>query len=241
VLRLKKKYQYEWPRPAVTVDVVLFTVAGSLQDLRLQVLLVRRDGEPMRGWWALPGGFVRENEDLPAAAARELEEETGVTDAFLEQVTAVGTPGRDPRGHTVTVVWMGLVKGDRHKLAASGDASECGWFDVAGPGPLPKLAFDHAVLLQAALDHLRRRVAEAPLCFELLPDEFTLSELQALLEAILGRTLDRRNFRRKVDEIGILAPVPDARREGPHRPAQLYRFVPEAFAAHTARARLLPF
>jgi ADP-ribose pyrophosphatase YjhB (NUDIX family) len=241
VLRLKKKYQYEWPRPAVTVDVVLFTVAGALQDLRLQVLLVRRDGEPQRGWWALPGGFVRENEDLPAAAARELEEETGVADVYLEQVTAVGTPGRDPRGHTVTVVWMGLVKGDRHKLAASGDASECGWFDVAGPGPLPKLAFDHAALLQAALDHLRRRVGEAPLCFELLPDEFTLSELQALLEAILGRTLDRRNFRRKVEEIGILAPVPDARREGPHRPAQLYRFVPEAFAAHTAKARLLPF
>jgi 8-oxo-dGTP diphosphatase len=136
---------------------------------------------------------------------------------------------------------MWLVKGDRHKLAASGDASECGWFDVVGPGTLPRLAFDHAALLQAALDHLRRRVSEAPLCFELLPDEFTLSELQALLEAILGRALDRRNFRRKVEEIGILAPVPDARREGPHRPAQLYRFVPKAFAAHSAKARLLPF
>jgi 8-oxo-dGTP diphosphatase len=241
MLRLKKTYQYEWPRPAVTVDVVLFTVVGALQEMRLQVLLVRRKGEPLRGWWALPGGFVRESEDLPDAAARELKEETGVTGAFLEQVTAVGTPGRDPRGHTVTVVWMGLVPGERHQLTASGDAAAVGWFDVAGPAALPRLAFDHAALLQAGLDHLRRRVSEAPLCFELLPEEFTLSELQALLEAILGRTLDRRNFRRKVEEIGILAPVPDARREGAHRPAQLYRYVPAAFAAYTAKARLLPF
>ena len=241
MLRLKKKYQYEWPRPAVTVDVVLFTVAGALQEMRLQVLLVRRDGEPMRGWWALPGGFVREDEDLPAAAARELQEETGVSDAFLEQVTAVGTPGRDPRGHTVTVVWMGLVPGDRHKLAPSGDAAACGWYDVAGPGPLPKLAFDHAALLQAALDHLRRRVGEAPLCFELLPAEFTLSELQALLEAILGRALDRRNFRRKLRELDFVRPAAGSRRGGAHRPAQLYRFEPGAFARCCPRGRQLPF
>jgi 8-oxo-dGTP diphosphatase len=236
----KKRYEYEWPRPAVTVDVVLFTVAGELQNLRLQVLLIRRDGEPQRGFWALPGGFVRQDEDLPAAAARELEEETGVRDVYLEQVAAVGTPGRDPRGHTVTVVWMGLVAADRHQLAASGDAAAARWFDVAGPEPLPPLAFDHGALLRQALEHLRRRVGESPLAFELLPGRFTLSELQTLYEAILGRELDRRNFRRKVHELDFLKPVAGTR-QGPHRPAQLYRFEPGAFRPHAVRARQLPF
>src|SRR5262249_52704986 len=117
-----QKRTYAWPRPAVTVDIVLFTVTGELQDLRLQVLLIQRDREPFLASWALPGGFVREQEDLKAAALRELEEETGVRDVFLEQVTAVGTPGRDPRGHTITVVYVALVPADRHRLAASGDA-----------------------------------------------------------------------------------------------------------------------
>jgi 8-oxo-dGTP diphosphatase len=237
----KRRFAYEWPRPAVTADVALFTVAGSLNDLRLQVLLIRREGEPFKGRWALPGGFVRADEDLAAAAGRELEEEAGVRGAFLEQVGAVGTPGRDPRGHTVTVLWVGLVEGGKHPLAPGGDAAAARWFDAAGPDPLPPLAFDHAELLRLALEHLRRRIGEAPLCFELLPREFTLSELQALAEAILGRPLDRRNFRRKVQELGFLAPADGTRREGAHRPAQLYRFVPEAFDRYAARARVMPF
>jgi 8-oxo-dGTP diphosphatase len=237
----KEAYVYEWPRPALTVDMVLFTVAGALQDMRLQVLLIRRDNEPQRGTWALPGGFVRENEDLPVAAARELAEETGIEGVYLEQVGAVGTPGRDTRGHVVTVVWMGLVAGDRHRLQASGDAAAASWFDVNGGDRLPPLAFDHADLLQHALTHLRRRVLEAPLIFELLPETFTLSELQALCEAILGRELDRRNFRRKVQQLDFLEPVEGIRREGAHRPAQLYRFNAPAFAQHMARIRQLPF
>jgi 8-oxo-dGTP diphosphatase len=236
----KERYEYEWPRPALTVDMALFTVSGALQQLRLRVLLIRRDGEPYRGRWALPGGFVRENEDLPAAAARELAEETGVRDVYLEQVAAVGTPGRDPRGHTVTVLWMALVAADRHELAASGDAQTACWFDVAGAEPLPPLAFDHAELLRLAGEHLRRRVGESPLAFELLPENFTLSELQALYEAILGRELDRRNFRRKLHELEFLKPVKGTR-QGPHRPAQLYRFEAGAFERHTARERQLPF
>jgi 8-oxo-dGTP diphosphatase len=238
--RRKRSYEYEWPRPALTVDVVLFTVAGSLHDLRLRVLLIRREGQPHRGAWALPGGFVREDEDLPAAAARELAEEAGVRDVYLEQVGAVGTPGRDPRGHVVTAVYIGLVPSDRHRLEASGDAVAVSWFDVAGPEPLPPLAFDHADLLRLGLEHLRRRAGESPLVFELLPQTFTLSELQALYEAILGRELDRRNFRRKVREADFLAPAAGTR-QGAHRPARLYRFVPQAFARHTARARLMPF
>jgi len=232
---------YEWPRPALTVDVALFTVRGTLNGLRLQVLLIRRGGAPFKGRWALPGGFVREDEDLSAAAARELAEETGVRGAVLEQVAAVGTPRRDPRGHTVTVVYVGLVAADRHHLEATGDSAAARWFDVGGPEPLPPLAFDHAELLRLSLEYLRRRVGEAPVCFDLLPAEFTLSELQALLEAILGRPVDRRNFRRKVQELGFLRATGGARREGAHRPAALYRFVPEEFARHAARERALPF
>jgi 8-oxo-dGTP diphosphatase len=232
---------YEWPRPAVTVDIVLFTVAGELQDLRLRVLLIQRELEPFRGRWALPGGFVHEDEDLSHAARRELAEETGVRDVYLEQVGAVGTPGRDPRGHTVTIVYVALVPADRHELAATGDARAVGWFDVHGPGRLPPLAFDHGKLLQTALEHLRRRLRETPAAFELLPAEFTLSEFQSLCEAILGRPLDRRNFRRKVQELGFLAKVRGTHREGRHRPAQLYRFVPEAFRKHATKEPGLPF
>jgi 8-oxo-dGTP diphosphatase len=234
----KRKWTYDWPRPAVTVDVALFTVAGSLRQLHLRVLLIERDAEPFRGRWALPGGFVRQDEELGAAAARELAEETGIPEAYLEQVGAVGTPGRDPRGHTVTVVWVGLVPGDRCELCASGDAARASWFDVAR---LPPLAFDHQALLEQALDHLRRRLAEAPVCFELLPETFTLSELQALVETILGRAMDRRNFRRKVRELGLVQEADGVRQEGAHRPAQLFRFVPEAFKRYRSRERELPF
>src|SRR5262249_9693462 len=127
--RVTRRRTYDWPRPALTVDLVLFSVAGALQNLRLQVLLIQRGLEPFRGRWALPGGFVREHEDLQAAAERELAEETGVRGVFLEQVGAVGTPGRDPRGHVVTLVYVALVAADRHPLASSGDARLARWFD----------------------------------------------------------------------------------------------------------------
>jgi 8-oxo-dGTP diphosphatase len=222
----------------VTVDIAVFTVGGGATDARLEVLLIQRDAEPFRGAWALPGGFVHEHEDLPAAAARELLEETGLRDVFLEQVGAVGLPGRDPRGHVVTIVHVALVPADRHRLTAAGDARAARWYDVAA---LPALAFDHGDLLVRALDHLRRRLGEVPLVFELLPKEFSLSELQALCEAILGRRLDPRNFRRRVEDAGFVAPVKGLRREGRHRPAQLYRFVPAAFKRYARGSRALPF
>lgn len=231
------KRTYDWPRPAVTVDVVVFTVEGTLNEMRLKVLLVERGQDPFKGSWALPGGFVHEHEDLPAAAARELLEETGLSDVFLEQVAAVGTPGRDPRSHTITIVYVALVSADRHLLHSTGDARAARWFDA---DRLPPLAFDHGKLLAAALDHLRRRVGETPIAFELLPKEFTLSELQTLCEVILGRPLDRRNFRRKVQDAGFVTPV-KGKREGRHRPAQLFRFVPKAFERYTADQGELPF
>jgi 8-oxo-dGTP diphosphatase len=230
-------YTYEYPHPAVAVDIALFTVAGQLQELRLQALLIVRKERPFRGQWALPGGFVRIQEDLRDAALRELAEDTGVRDVYLEQVAAVGTPDRDTRERVITIVYVGLVAGDKHPPRAAGSATDVRWFDV---NDLPPLAFDHAHLLQLGLEHLRRRVAEAPVCFELLPEEFTLSELQTLIETIQGRALDRRNFRRKVAELGIVTPM-QGKRGGAHRPAQLYRFVPRAFAKYAHRPRQLPF
>jgi 8-oxo-dGTP diphosphatase len=238
---LAKQHVYDFPRPAVTVDIALFTVTGALQDLRLQVLLIRRLEAPFRGAWALPGGFVREGEDLDAAARRELAEETGVHEVEIDQVAARGTPGRDPRGHVITILYAGLVAGDRHTLAATGDAGEARWFTLGKETPLPPLAFDHQELLAQALEHLRHRLGEAPICFELLPAVFTLSELQTLVEAILGRPLDRRNFRRRVLELGFLEEVPGSWRQGRHRPAQIYRFVPEKFNAYRTRERAIPF
>jgi 8-oxo-dGTP diphosphatase len=231
-------YTYEYPHPAVAVDIALFTVAGELQSLRLQILLIARKEKPFRGLWGLPGGFVRIKEDLHEAAIRELAQDTGVRDVYLEQVAAVGTPDRDSRERVITIVYVGLVAGDKHPAHPAGSATEVRWFDV---DELPTLAFDHGKLLELALEHLRRRVAEAPICFELLPAEFTLSELQALMEAILGRSLDRRNFRRKVAELGLVQPVKGSLRIGQHRPAQLFRFVPRAFSQFQERERALPF
>src|SRR5262249_5319490 len=151
-----------------------------------------------------------------------------------------GTPGRDPRGHVVTVLYMGLVAGDRHRLAVTGDAADVRWFDAAGGlEALPPLAFDHAELLRRALAHLRRQLLEeAPsICAELLPERFPLSELQALAEAIMGRPLDRRNFRRKVKEADLVTAAPGRRQQGRHRPAQLYRFVRRRLESHAGRER----
>lgn len=228
---------YDYPRPAVTVDLALFTVTAGTSP-RLQVLLVERDEAPYRGVWALPGGFVRENEDLIDAARRELVEETGAEEPFLEQVAAVGTPGRDPRGHTVTVVHMALVAPEAHRVRPGGDARKAAWHDAEA---LPDLAFDHRELMQRALAHLRKRLGETRACFELVPREFTLGELQGVCEAILGRALDRRNFRRKLEETGIVAPLEGRRRGGSHRPAQLYRFDEKAFRHFVEAERALPF
>jgi len=216
---------------------VVFTVEGTLDAMRLKVLLVERAGPPYQGSWALPGGFVHEHEDLGQAAARELHEETGLADVYIEQVGAIGTPGRDPRGHTVTVVYVALVPADRHPLQASGDAAAARWFEI---DRLPPLAFDHVRLLDDARAHLRRRLGETPVAFELLPGAFTLSELQSLCEVILGRPLDRRNFRRQVQDAGFVVPT-KGRREGRHRPAQLFRFAPKAFERYMQDAGELPF
>jgi 8-oxo-dGTP diphosphatase len=200
----------------LTVDIVVLTI----QDGSLQVLLVRRGIPPYEGEYALPGGFVHSHESLEQAAVRELAEETGTRNVYLEQLYTFGDPGRDPRGRVVTVAYFALVAHDRASLVAGTDAAAAKWFSVAG---LPKLAFDHGRILQTALTRLRNKLEYTTVGFELLPRKFTLSDLQQMYEAILDRKLDKRNFRRKIEALGLLKPLKEFQRTG-RKPARLYSF-----------------
>jgi 8-oxo-dGTP diphosphatase len=217
----------------VTVDVVIFTV----RDGALHVLLVKRGAPPFAGRHAIPGGFVHEDESLDAAARRELAEETGVRDVYLEQLYSFGDPGRDPRGRVVTVAYFALIASDAVTLRAGTDAADARWLPVAG---LPPLAFDHGRILAYALERLRNKLEYTTAGFQLLPAKFTLGELQSVYEAILGRPLDKRNFRRKMDLLGIVAPLREQRRTG-RKPARLYRFSAARFEKLKDKGILFPF
>ena len=223
--------QYE--RPSVTVDVVIFSLIAE----ELKVLLIRRKRWPFAGMWAIPGGFVRMEESLEEAAARELAEETGVRDVYMEQLYTFGAPDRDPRTRVITVAYFALVPADaigEHR--AGTDAAETRWFPVDG---VPSLAFDHQEILEYALLRLRYKLEYTMVGFELLPDVFTLSELQHAYELILGEALDKRNFRRKILSANILEYTGRKKREGEGRPARLYRYREDAVAEVKAR-RLFP-
>ena len=211
------KYSYEYPRPAVTVDCVVF----GLDDEDLKVLLIQRQLEPFAHSWALPGGFVHMEESLEAAALRELQEETGISDVYLEQLYTFGDTERDPRGRVITVAYYALAKLSEHAVRAASDAENVGWFAV---DELPSLAFDHPKIIEVAHERLRGKVRYAPVGFELLPRLFTLSELQKLYEIVLGRSLDKRNFRKKVLSMDLLIETDEVQKDVAHRAARLYRF-----------------
>ena len=210
-------YTYQYARPAVTVDCVVF----GLDDQDLKVLLIQRDNEPFAGRWALPGGFVKMDETLEESALRELREETGLTKVFLEQLYTFGNPGRDPRERVVTVAYYALVKLLDHKVQAATDAREAAWFAV---DDLPKLCFDHDTILDTALKRLQGKVRYQPIGFELLPPKFSLTQLQRMYEIILERSLDKRNFRKKVISLDILDELDEVEQDVAHRAARLYRF-----------------
>ena len=210
-------HSYQYPRAALTVDCVVF----GFDEGELKVLLIERGLEPFKGRWALPGGFVRVNETLDEAARRELVEETGLTNVFLEQLYTFGTVDRDPRERVVSVAYYALVKLSDHRARAATDAANAEWFPMS---KLPKLAFDHAEIFGTALGRLKGKVRYQPIGFELLPEKFTLSQLQHLYEAVLETELDKRNFRKKVLSFGLLLPLKETQMVGRHRPAQLFRF-----------------
>lgn len=210
-------HTYQYARAALTVDCVVFGV----DEEELKLLLIQRGNAPFQGKWALPGGFVHVDESLEAAAARELQEEAGVTPPFLEQLFTFGAVERDPRERVVSVAYYTLVKLSDHEVRAATDAADAAWFGV---NDLPSLAFDHEQIVQTALERLKGKVRYQPIGFELLPHKFTLSQLQRLYEIVLERELDKRNFRKKVLSMDILIETDELERDVAHRAARLYRF-----------------
>lgn len=210
-------YTYEYPRAALTVDCIVF----GLDEEELKVLLIQRGIEPFEGRWALPGGFVHVDESLDDAVRRELREETGVADVFLEQLYTFGAVDRDPRERVVSVAYYALINLSDHRIQADTDAKNAAWFSVYD---IPELAFDHAHILEAAYERLRGKIRYQPIGFELLPPKFTLTQLQRLYEKVLDTKLDKRNFRKKILKMEILEALDEVETDVAHRAAQLYRF-----------------
>jgi 8-oxo-dGTP diphosphatase len=223
-----KIHRYKYPRPSVTVDCVLF---GINPKSDLSVLLIRRRDSPFQGAWALPGGFVNVSdtppygEGLEDAARRELEEETGAKVAHLEQLSTFGTPDRDPRGRVISVAYMGLVRTTDHVVQGGDDAAEAEWIAETD---IVTLAFDHKEILRVACERLAAKVRYAPIGFNLLPKEFTLSDLQRVYEAVLREPLDKRNFRSRILAMKILQEA-GLQKGTRHRPGMLYRFDKRAY------------
>ncbi len=207
-----------YDRPSVTVDVAAFTA----RERKLHVLLIKRGVWPFEGQWALPGGFVQMSEDLNTAAHRELAEETGIAGAeFLEQLYTFGAVGRDPRTRVISVAYYALLPEPSIAPRAGTDAAEAQWWPA---DTLPPLAFDHAEIVKTALSRLQAKLSYTSVAYALLAPEFTLTELQTVYEIILGRELDKRNFRKKMLSTELLEGLEKQRRGGAHRPAQLFSF-----------------
>lgn len=213
-------YTYEYPRPAVTADIVMFGFDG----FKLKVLLIQRNVPPYQGCWALPGGFLRENETIEACAMRELFEETHFVPDYLDQFRTYSALDRDPRGRVLTIAFYGLMP--ISQVSGGTDASDARWFEL---DQLPTLAFDHATILSHAQVYMRERIYFEPIAFSLLPYKFTLTELQHVYEVILGLTFDRRNFQKKILASNIITPLGERRMGLVSRPAQLYVFAPKQY------------
>jgi 8-oxo-dGTP diphosphatase len=223
-----------FPRHAIAVDVVLFTIqAGTLK-----VLLVKRQQSPYRGAWALPGGIVGPEESVDDAALRELQEETNIGNVYLEQLYTFGEPNRDPRGRVITVSYYALVNWQQFQLKVRKRVSQANWFAVKR---LPQLAFDHRRIVDYALERLRNKLNYTTIGFQLLPKQFTLTELQGAYEVILGQRLDKRNFRRKMLQLNILEGTKEFKANGRQRPARLYTFTQPRVVKLQEKGIIVPF
>jgi 8-oxo-dGTP diphosphatase len=204
----------DYPKPSVTVDIIIFTVKND----DLKVLLIKRAVDPFNGMWAIPGGFVKLDESLEDAAKRELNEETGVKDVYLEQLYSFGEVKRDPRGRVITIAYFALANSDSIQLSASSDVSKAEWFSVK---KLPELAFDHGKIMDYAVQRLRWKFEYTTAAFSLLPKKFTLTQLQEIYEIVFGKNFDKRNFRKKILDLDILKKE-SINKQVSHRPAQTY-------------------
>ncbi len=203
----------------VAVDAVVF---GYTSKEGLSVLLIKRNIQPFKNSWALPGGLVGDDESLEEAIQRELKEETGVNINYLEQLYSFGKPGRDPRNRVISITYYGLVKPEAFELHADTDAADVAWFNIK---KLPQLAFDHQEILSAAHERLKSKMLYQPVGFELLEEKFPFSELEKLYMAVLDRPIDRRNFKKKISKFGFLEETTEKQAlDGAGRPGNLFRF-----------------
>lgn len=221
-MKTPETYSYEYPRPGVAADCAVFGFDGG----QLLLLLIQRGQEPFRGSWALPGGFLRPGESAETAALRELEEEAGLSGLYLEQLYTFSRPDRDPRGWVISVGYVGLVRSGRLHYNGGSDACAADWFPL---GELPPLAFDHKEIAGLALERIRNKIRYKPVGFELLDEQFSLPQLQALYESILGQKIDRRNFWKKIGKTGLLCPQGSLAPPQQGRPARLYSFNKELY------------
>ena len=214
------KYHYQYPHPSVTTDCVIFGFDGT----RMNVLLIERGIEPFKGRWAFPGGFLKMDESALQGAKRELYEETGLKDAYIHQFHAFSAPDRDPRERVITIAYYALVR--ISEVKAGDDAAKAQWFPLE---KVPSLAFDHDLILREATNELRRQIHFEPIGFELLPEKFTMTQLQHLYEAILSVKFDRRNFCNKMQKLGILTQLDETLPMPNKKVAFLYKFNPESY------------
>jgi 8-oxo-dGTP diphosphatase len=213
----KEKYCYEYPRPALTTDCVIF----GFDESDLKVLLINRGIEPFKGRWALPGGFVRMDETSEEGAKRELFEEAGLKDIFIEQLYTFSDVERDPRGRVVSVAYFALVSLKNSFPKAGDDAHKAEWFSIH---EIPSLAFDHEKILRVAFYRLKGKIRYQPIGFELLPEKFTLTDLQHLYEIILETPIDKRNFRKKIFKMDLLIELEEKQQGVAHKAATYYKF-----------------
>lgn len=207
----------------LAVDAVVF---GYGPSPKVSVLLVKRKYDPFKNHWAIPGGFVEEEEGLEEAVYRELEEETGIKLNYLEQLYSFGNPKRDPRERIVSIAYFGLVRPDAYNVVAATDAKEAEWHSI---DHLPELAFDHDTILETAIRRLRSKITYEPIGFELLDETFPFSDLENLYTSLLGREIDRRNFRKKILSLGMLDELEIKVKKGAGRPANLFQFNKERY------------
>ena len=201
----------------LSVDCVIF----GFEDARLKALLIKRSIEPSFGMWALPGGFIRYDENLEDASLRILRERTGVKGIFMQQLGVFGDVDRFPLQRVITVVYYALVKPGQYVINAGPDASDAKWYNI---NELPELPFDHSRIISTALNRLRKDVKHRPIGFNLLPDKFPLLRLQELYEAIYGLKFDKPNFRRKIMKMNLLLPLDEKQTGVAHRSARLFKF-----------------
>lgn len=213
----KKTFTYEYPRPAVTVDCVIFGFGNG----ELKVLLTKRGIEPFLGQWAFPGGFILEQETADECARRKLAEEAGLVDIYLEQLYTFSDVDRDPRFRVISIAYYALVKSTDYLIEAGLDIEEVKWFSL---GEATALAFDHDQILSVAIERLKGKIRYQPVGFELLPEQFKLPELHKLYETILQRAIDRGNFRKKILSMGLLVDHSEKQPDRHSRAAKIYSF-----------------